>query len=93
VAFGSHPSWVTSDAAVVNSYLNHAAYSTAATPCSQSQIGRDPHLRSRGTEQAEAAVALSVVVRSGPVRTAVNGTVVARPARKTWHNVAPLVLP
>jgi hypothetical protein len=30
VAFGSQPSWVTSDAAVVNSYLNHAAYSTAA---------------------------------------------------------------
>ena len=33
--------------------------------------------------QVEGAVALSVVVRSGPVRTAVNGTVVARPARTT----------
>ena len=30
--------------------------------------------------QVEAAVVLSVVVRWGPVRTAVNGTVVARPA-------------
>jgi hypothetical protein len=31
--------------------------------------------------QVEATVVLSVVVRSGPVKTAVNGTVVARPAR------------
>jgi hypothetical protein len=29
--------------------------------------------------QVEGAVALSVVVRSGPIMTAVNGTVVARP--------------
>jgi hypothetical protein len=33
--------------------------------------------------QVEAAVVLSVVVRSGPVRTAVNGTLVARPAETT----------
>jgi hypothetical protein len=33
--------------------------------------------------QVEAAVALPVSVRWGPVGTAVNGTVVARPARAT----------
>ena len=37
------------------------------------------HLRSWGAAQVEGAVALSVVVRSGPIMTAVNGTVVARP--------------
>jgi len=31
--------------------------------------------------QVEAALALSLVVRPGPVRTAVNGTLVARPVR------------
>ena len=51
------------------------------TPCLQSRIGRCCHLRGRGTAQAEAASRLSVVVRSGPFRTAVNGTLVARPAR------------
>jgi hypothetical protein len=49
------------------------------TPCSQSQIGGDRHLRSWGAGQVEGAVALSVVVRSGPIITAVNSTVVARP--------------
>jgi hypothetical protein len=34
-----------------------------------------------GKVQFEVALALSVVVRWGPVRTAVNGTVVARPVR------------
>ena len=34
---------------------------------------------------------LSVVVRSGPVVTAVNGTLVARLARMTWHTLAPSV--
>jgi hypothetical protein len=53
------------------------------TPCSQSQFGHCCHLRGRGTAQAEAASWLSVVVRSGPFRTAVNGTLVARPARMT----------
>jgi hypothetical protein len=53
------------------------------TPCSQSQIGQDRHLRRQGTLQAEAALALSVVVRSGPVRTAVNGTLMAQLARTT----------
>jgi hypothetical protein len=33
--------------------------------------------------QVEAALVLSVVVRSGPVRTAVYGTLVARPSRTT----------
>jgi hypothetical protein len=51
------------------------------TTCLQSQIGEDHYLRKQGTAQVEAAVALSVVVRSGPVRTAVNGTLVARPVR------------
>jgi hypothetical protein len=49
------------------------------TPCSQSQFGRCCHLRGRGTAQVEAASWLSVVVRSGPFRTAVNGTFAARP--------------
>ena len=52
------------------------------TPCLQSQIGRDRHLRRQETAQAVGvvvlSVVLSVVVRSGPFRTAVNGTVVAR---------------
>jgi hypothetical protein len=48
------------------------------TPCLQSQIGRDRHLRRQETAQAVGVVVLSVVVRSGPFRTAVNGTVVAR---------------
>jgi hypothetical protein len=34
---------------------------------------------------------LSVVVRSGPVVSAVNGTLVARLARMTWHPLAPSV--
>jgi hypothetical protein len=50
-----------------------------ATPCSQSQIGGGRHLRSWRAAQVEGAVALSVVVRSGPIMTAMNGTVVARP--------------
>jgi hypothetical protein len=36
-------------------------------------------------------VVLSVVVRWGPVVTAVNGTLVARLARMTWHTLAPSV--
>ena len=34
---------------------------------------------------------MSVVVRSGPVVTAVNGTLVARLVRMTWHPLAPSV--
>jgi hypothetical protein len=52
-----------------------------ATPCSQSQFGQDCDLRRERTVQVEEASALSVIVRSGPVKTAVNGTVVARPPR------------
>lgn len=37
-------------------------------------------------------MALSVAVRSGPVVTAVNGTLVARPVRTTWHTLALSVL-
>jgi len=51
------------------------------TPCLQSQIGRDRDLPRQGMAQVGAAVALSAAVRWGPVRTGVNGTVVARPAR------------
>jgi hypothetical protein len=54
------------------------------TPCLQSQIGRSRHLRRERTTQLEAAVVLSVGVRRGPVGTAVNGTVVARPTRTTF---------
>jgi hypothetical protein len=49
------------------------------TPCLQSQFRRVRHLRRQGTTQVEVVVVLSVVVRSGPPRSAVNGTVVARP--------------
>jgi hypothetical protein len=35
---------------------------------------------------------LSVVVRSGPILTAVNGTLVAWPVRLTWGRAVPLVL-
>jgi hypothetical protein len=51
-------------------------------PCSQSQFGRCGHLRRRGRAPVECAVALSVVVRSEPVRTVVNGRLVARPVRR-----------
>jgi hypothetical protein len=33
---------------------------------------------------------LSVVVRWGPFRTVVNGTLVARPVRLSWYTVLPL---
>ena len=54
------------------------------TPCSQSQIGQVRYLRRPGTAQVEAPSWLSVIVRWRPVRTAVNGTVVARRARTTF---------
>jgi hypothetical protein len=60
-----------------------------ATPCSQSRIGRSCHLRGRRTAQVEPASWLSVVVRWGPFRTAVNGTLVAQPVRLLWYNVVP----
>jgi hypothetical protein len=52
-----------------------------STTCLQSQIGCCRHLRGWGTAQVVGAVVLSVVVRSGPARTVVNGTLVARPVR------------
>jgi hypothetical protein len=52
-------------------------------PCLASQIGRCCHLQRRVTVQVEAASWLPVAVRSEPFRTAVNGTLVARPARMT----------
>jgi hypothetical protein len=55
-----------------------------ATPCSQSQIGQGRHLRRRGAAQVEVALVLSVAVRSGPVKTVVNGTLVARRRGRTW---------
>jgi hypothetical protein len=51
-----------------------------ATPCSQSQIEHCGHLQRQGAAQVEVALALSVAVRSGPIITVVNGTLVARPA-------------
>jgi hypothetical protein len=54
-------------------------YLGQATPCLQSQIGQDRDLRRQGTVPVEVAVALSRIVRRGPVMTAVNGTFVARP--------------
>jgi hypothetical protein len=36
------------------------------------------------------AVMLSVVVRWDPTLTVVNGTLVARPVRLTWHTLVPL---
>ena len=54
------------------------------TPCLQSQIRRCCYLRGWGTAQVEAASELSLVVRSGPVSTVVNGTLVARPAMTTF---------
>jgi hypothetical protein len=60
--------------------LTNAMYqgSGRATPCSQSQIGQDRHLRKQEAAQVDIALALSVTVCSGPVVTAVNGTLVAR---------------
>jgi hypothetical protein len=49
------------------------------TPCSQSQIGQDRHLRRCEVAQVDATSVLSVVVRWRPVKTAVTGTLVARP--------------
>ena len=60
-----------------------------AAPCSQSQIGQDRHLQRREAAQFAAAVVLSVVVRWEPT-VVVNGTLVARPVRLTWHTVVPL---
>jgi hypothetical protein len=48
------------------------------TPCLQSQIGPAGYLRRQETAQVEAAVALSMIVRWGQVKTAVNGTLVSR---------------
>jgi hypothetical protein len=52
----------------------------SATSCSQSRIERDGDLPRQRAAQVEGALALSVVVRSGPVVTAGNGTLVARPS-------------
>jgi hypothetical protein len=59
------------------------------TPCLQSQIGWTRYLGRQETVQVHAVVALSVVVRPGPVTTAVNGTLVARPARMTPYALLP----
>ena len=58
------------------------------TPCLQSQIGQDLYLGHRGATQVMPDVVLSVAVRLGPVIAAVNGTLVARPARTTWLGAA-----
>jgi hypothetical protein len=63
------------------------------TSCLQSQIGRDRHLQRGDAAHVDAASALSVVVRSGPVETAVNGTPVARPPRMTPESACALLRP
>ena len=50
------------------------------TTCLQSQIGHAGYLRQQGNVQVEATETLSVGVRWGLVKTAVNGTVVAHTA-------------
>jgi hypothetical protein len=50
------------------------------TTCLPSQIGPVRYLRRQRTAQVEPSVALSVIVRRGPARTAVNGTLAARQA-------------
>ena len=58
-----------------------------ATSCLQSQIGQNRcHLRGWGPALVERAAALSMIDRSAPVETAVNGTLVARPLRTTPSN-------
>jgi hypothetical protein len=52
-----------------------------ATPCFQSQIGQDRYLAKRLMAQLTPTVALSMTVRWGPLGTAMNGTLVARPQR------------
>jgi hypothetical protein len=54
----------------------------ASDPCSQSQIGHERYLLWQRTAQVEAPSVLSVVVRWRPVKTDVNGTIVARPVRR-----------
>jgi hypothetical protein len=60
--------------------VNCPGQGLGVTSCLQSQFGRDRYLRRCEGAQVDAASALSVVVGWGPVRTAVNGTLVARPA-------------
>jgi hypothetical protein len=54
------------------------------TSCLQSQIGQGRHLRRQGNSAGRASLRLSVDVRVRPVRTAVNGTLVARLAVRGW---------
>jgi hypothetical protein len=63
------------------------------TPCLQSQFEQDCYLGRRESAQLMAIVMLSVAVHEGPVMTAVNGTLVARPVRSTPFNLVVLVLP
>ena len=56
--------------------------SSSMTTCLQSQIGQDRHLRRQGNSAGRTSLMLSVAVRPGPVMTAVNGTLVARPAAR-----------
>jgi hypothetical protein len=49
------------------------------SPACKARLGEVVTCEVGGAAQVEGAVALSVVVRSGPIMTAVNGTVVAQP--------------
>jgi hypothetical protein len=81
VARGRHVTQREADVARVADDHGSIWCSVETTPCSQSQIGPVGYLQRRGTALVELVVALSVIVRWGPVKTAVNGTVVARPPR------------
>ena len=65
------------------SLVGNREQQSSLTTCLQSQIGRDRHLRRQGMAQVEGIIVLSVIVRSGPLRTAVNCTLVARPPKTT----------
>ena len=65
-------------AALVDASLNQST-STNRPPACKARLGEVVTFEVGGAAQVEGAVALSVVVRSGPIMTAVNGTVVARP--------------
>jgi len=64
-----------------------------ATSCLQSQFEQDRYLGRRESAQLMAIVMLSVAVQEGPVMTAVNGTLVARPVRSTPFSLVVSVLP
>ena len=80
-------SWVVPSARQPQLVVGTARFEPA-TSCLQSQIGQDRYLGAQGSPQVAVGLALSVVVRSGPAMTGVNGTVVARTTRTTFMGLA-----